>query len=575
MAKTNLYHDNLVNIVEPLFRNESKEMNELRAKSKPFLTLCSSRDHYAPANVSIYQLQALVQLLINLDSNVKNSYQKTLHLVPDRIAARKLKISRSTLNFIIKRLSKDFAEYITFKKCNGVWNYKLNAPLLEDEFFMKLASTRFKNDFKVAYELARTGNGSMYFDKLSDDVFNRKFNSSLLAFQFAYYEICSPHYNTAETNQRLAETDDEDKRTDITYLELPMHIATIALNCSEYDIIKAMSNLTSHTDYISKHNKVYINLESGVHDYKNENYRKAVPKASTNSAYFIQDSTRCIGESHNTVSSYSYILFNEKFANSRMRRDVLRKLPMYRILVKDAVKIYNHLKEKAKSHFKDDFDEVKFQKSIYTQEAYKAFMTADAKFLQEIEDKEDFLKECKSRRLFGCSTRDIVYDLSTEFIKEIDLFDILSSSTGKIISRNELEEESENLYKLPKNQKTFMSSDIMMSDTKKSIIIKESAKDLMVETKAGVHLTTIKTHSQEMLEESSKCKMPKIPAFNKLKDNVEHLCKVEKLKYAQNLINAQIKKVLKFFEVREMLNDSDLVRYTNYVTQCQNLLASL
>ena len=257
-------------------------------------------------NITIEQAMLAICSFYNLYK--ENNYYK----VPDRFLARRLQISTSKIQSIFYILNK--SNIIDIKIVDGdIWT-KLNNNLLEkDEYFKYRCTKSLKRDKKV---LKNIGPYGIYSSELTDNYFFKHLRETILGITIAYNNLIGKTFNSDRRNQDLAMYGE---RTDIKYLEIPIHIIIRETKLPEKYIRYYIKQLLDNADYAAKRDRVY---QSNIYDstYYWENYKSA---SLVDYKEAKKDDDRLL------VTENSIILFVDNFNRTHTGQNVNKNLDYY------------------------------------------------------------------------------------------------------------------------------------------------------------------------------------------------------------------------------------------------------
>ena len=322
-----------------------------------------------------------------LSSLVNFLKDKNLQLLPDRFLKYRSELSRTNIcNLIIifKHLG-----LIKTKKSNSYSIYvQLTDTVLKDPFILVMAT---KNSISDSRKLTFCEQkfGSFYFDPLTHETELRRLRLNILGLAKAYTDL--------KAKDILKKSYDDNKiygkRIDISYLEVPVHLCASILHIKELDITKYLSKLCMCSNYISKHDKFYVETNN-IDNYYNVEYKKCD----------LDNDINKLTSDHPIITKYSYILYNKNFEKTKTGKYVYENLEYYKELIIKELEV-NSLNNNDNS-INDNDNELNYDKTMISkalkfvlkQTGYEALIYDNGTSIIDISDLKNKIKEYQHYR---------------------------------------------------------------------------------------------------------------------------------------------------------------------------------
>lgn len=328
--------------IDKYFKPNAKMYKAIQ-KSQVLGEILSCQNHLDKYDITPSQAMQAICSFFNIVRS--NGYVR----LADRYIAKHLSIGKEKVNQIFFALCK--TNLLDLKIENGFIQIKLNKELLvEDEYFRYRCVRGFKKDKQLA---AQQGSEGMYFYENNYRTFFRNLRETVMGITIAYNELRGHKFDSTRRQSDLVKYGE---RTDIKYLEIPVHIICNTTRLPLGYIESYVQKLLKGAKYISKRDKVY---QSNIYDstYYWEDYKSA---SLVDYKEAKEDLDRL------EVTEHSAILFVEEFKNTHTGKNVLKKLDNYKqivlaafqniletncLIAEDQIRINNIVKESIENNF--------------------------------------------------------------------------------------------------------------------------------------------------------------------------------------------------------------------------------
>lgn len=243
----------------------------------------------------------------------------TFFELPDRYLTIRNQASKYKTRYLIEILSK--TKILSVKHRHNTILVKLNRKLLKKDPYMQKALKRFwTNNEKALYKCKYIYHSTKYED-ISSQVIAKNKREMFIGITKAYNDLCGSFIMndyTKSMNKLYGQ------RADIDYWECPVHIISDALNISQKEVTEYMHMICKKTNYISRHNKVYVNSCTSD-NYYNPNYRQENP--------LVKYNTTELESTHPVVTEFSLIVHTKNFYSSKTYKNIKNKDKLYKSIV--------------------------------------------------------------------------------------------------------------------------------------------------------------------------------------------------------------------------------------------------
>lgn len=245
--------------------------------------------------------------------------QKSYFALPDKFVTFRTCMSRNKTHQVVNILSK--TDILDIKYSGNTILIKLNNRILEyDDYFQKKADKFSNQDEKIlAYCKSKYGYISYYPYARKTVVSHWK--KSILGITLAYNDLMDEYIESKNNNPYAVKYNN---RADIRYIEIPINIICRVLKVSETKVMTYIYKLAKFSNYISKHDKVYIDTNTIQH-YYNEEYRKCDLAKTYKTELEV---------GHPEVTKYSYILHKPEFNETKIGKYVNDNIEEYKEIVR-------------------------------------------------------------------------------------------------------------------------------------------------------------------------------------------------------------------------------------------------
>lgn len=283
-----------------------KKNSQVIGKLLPFI------DSFKAINVD---LDSVIITIVSLFHYAKN--KSRYYKLPDRFLTLRNQLSKNKTTQIIYILSK--ANLVEIKKeGNDIW-VKLNTKILCNDIYLKTKRNRFKKADKQKLNICKKKYKTVFFYPYAQKTVNNSKKRDILGLTLAFNELLEPFMPIEQ--KKLEET--FGKRQDIKYVEIPVKLISKILGIKESQLRNYIHKLYKFTNYISKHDKVYIDSHNMKHFY-NDFYKHCDLTEVKNTE---------LEEGHPEVTSNSAIIHNYKFENSKVGKYVLAHIKEYKATI--------------------------------------------------------------------------------------------------------------------------------------------------------------------------------------------------------------------------------------------------
>ena len=244
--------------------------------------------------------------------------QKSYFALPDKFVTFRTCMSRNKTHQVVNILSK--TDILDVKYSGNTILVKLNNRLLEyDDYFQRKAD-KFSNQDEKILSYCKSKYGYVSYSPYVRKTVVNHWKKTILGITIAYNDLMD-EFIKSKNNNPYAKYND---REDIRYIEVPIDIICRALKVSEAKVMTYLCKLAKFSNYISKHDKVYIDTELLKH-YYNEEYKEC----DLSKVYKVE-----LEEGHPEVTKYSYILYRAEFDLSKVGKYINAHLDEYKEIVK-------------------------------------------------------------------------------------------------------------------------------------------------------------------------------------------------------------------------------------------------
>lgn len=294
---------------------------DLKSNSEVMYYLFLHKQELDDINVSIES--AVISLTALLYIVKTSSYVR----LPNRFIAIRAKLSRKQVYYLFNILS--LTDLLNIKINNNKMYVKINKNiLLKDKYMIHKCKQVYKSNF-LALDKIREEQGSVYFSSYCNRVFYLNWKQVIFGFTY-YYNYMYKEYLTSK--QRYEDIQKYGERTDIQYMEIPIHILKNVLNTTEEKILMYVRTLCKISNYVSTHNKVYID-SNNIEHYYNHEYKKC---------NLDKYNTAIYEEGRPIVTKYSIILHTSNFYNSNIYKHIINNEQEYREAIIEEIQKLNN-----------------------------------------------------------------------------------------------------------------------------------------------------------------------------------------------------------------------------------------
>ena len=320
-AQNNEYDIN--NYINTINKNWVWQKN-LKLNSDVFAILIQNKEKFQNKFYNI-RIEKVINILSTLMSYCELYNIYTYTRVPDRLLGKRSQLSRDTIRYILNELRK--LNLVNIKIKSGKVLFKLPDFVLQDEYF-KYQNKKYKN--KVNYKAVESEIKfkTLFFDDRHISTLNAHQRETILGISTAYTELVKDTINGVIRTQDIKLYGE---RQDIKYIQVPIPILSIILNKSEAKLNRYMDHFCNGCDYITKHDRVYVESKNSS-NYYNELYKQ-----------YNLESTKDItlDDTHPIITDNSYILFMENYKTTKTYKKVTKNMDYYRDLLQNYISLYN------------------------------------------------------------------------------------------------------------------------------------------------------------------------------------------------------------------------------------------
>lgn len=309
------YNDVMVayNSVDSYYNNQKwnwysdiKKQSQVMGKLLPFANLFSN------LNVDI---DSAITTLVSLFNYAKN--KSRYYKLPDRFLTLRNQLSKNKTTQIVYIFAK--AGLVDIKReGNDIW-VKLNTKILCNDIYLRTKINKFKKTDMQKLKVCRREYETVFFYPYTKKTVYNLLKRDVLGITLAFNNLLNPY--KPEILKRIENT--YGKRQDIMYVEVPTKLISRILHIKETQLINYVSKLYKFTNYISKHDKVYIDSVNMEHFY-NELY-KFCDLAD------VKDIK--LEDGHPEVTPNSAIIHISNFKNSKVGKYVLAHIEEYKTTI--------------------------------------------------------------------------------------------------------------------------------------------------------------------------------------------------------------------------------------------------
>lgn len=265
---------------------------------------------------------------------------KEFFRVPDRYLTIRNQLSRQLTEKIIILLAKSNIIDLLYVD-SELW-IKLNWNLIDNDEFIEWKRKSFlKSDAKAIIKCEEKYN-NVYFYSYTKKTIYKHLRRAILGLSLAYSllrdEVCGTSKLNNTQNVKI------NKRDDIMYIDLPLDIICNITHKDEYEIMAYICQLCKNTNYISRHNKSYVDSINGTqlqldshfvnNEYKKFDLKYVIHNEEENNKYYEDDWGVQWDKEHYPVKENSLILYIDNFNNSETGKFINKHIKEYMDIIK-------------------------------------------------------------------------------------------------------------------------------------------------------------------------------------------------------------------------------------------------
>lgn len=329
--------------VEGYYGNNTWHL-ELKKNSEIIGILLQNLNYFNNINVNLDQV---ITTLCSLMNYCKNRYN--FFTLPDRFVTIRNELSKEKTESILFILSN--TDILDIKYVDDKLNVKLNRDIVaKDEYLNYKKEAFYFSDCRVYDRCCK--DGTIFFFPPTKKTILRNIRFTLLGLTVASYQL--------QKQNNILQNIPNIERPDITYMEIPIDEICYITKCDKRLIYKYLKELCKNTNYVSKHDKVYIDSKGMKHYYNNAYKECDLTKVDTDN----------LEEGHPKVTNNSIILYNDNFKLSNTGKYITKNLEKYKAMYK-RIKLFLSI-DKVSYKFKD-----KFIKEDTKEYNYKSYIDED------------------------------------------------------------------------------------------------------------------------------------------------------------------------------------------------------
>lgn len=378
-------------------------------------------------NIDIDRCVKFICCLVN--TSIDSNWNRPMDLV----VITRCNIGRETFFNILSIFCRMFPGVIDMKRIDGIVYVKVAKHILLNDPYIKERCNFYKRQDHYIKMKLRATKGTVYASPFCPKVSRQKQRELFMGITYVYNELAG---NKLKTTSKIIDEERYGVRSDIKYVEVPIHILSYITKKPAHQILGYMNSLCKRTNYISKHNLGYSEEDYYSHDYKT-------------SGTLHNPNDLCFNgmEGRPPITPTSYIIYPDKLEKTNLWK-----------YIKNNKEALNHITIRYLKYIKQDRDNKpddfnNFMKDfIYltSDEIDEVCEDYDKQFKQKIKNK-DTLSEEEQQKLdllfvgdmqqASISSKDRLMDIPKSIartVKKITLKQIeqVDEETGEILIKN-------------------------------------------------------------------------------------------------------------------------------------------
>lgn len=288
--------------------SDIKKQSQIMGRLLPFANL------FKALNTDIDSAIITLVSLFHYPKN-KSRYFK----LPDRFLTLRNQLSKNKTTQIVYIFAK--AGLVDIKReGNDIW-VKLNTKILcnVNDYYFRMKCKRFKKIDKQKLNICKKEYKTVFYYPYTKKAVDNIRKRSVLGLTIAFNMLLEPF--KPDALKQLEET--FGKRQDIMYVEVPVKLIARILGISEIQLRNYIYKLYKFTNYISKHDKVYIDSNNIKHFYND--FYKYCDLANVKNIE--------LEDGHPEVTDNSAIIHINNFENSKVGKYVLAHIEEYKATI--------------------------------------------------------------------------------------------------------------------------------------------------------------------------------------------------------------------------------------------------
>ena len=263
----------------------------------------------ASVDVVIKFIVSLINTSINSQSNK----------MMDAVIGYRCNLGRENVYNVLSVLCRTFPDIIKMERVYGEVYVKVEKHLLLADPYIKEKVNKFKSKDRWVVNLFRENKKSVYFTPFCQRVSRNKLRQIVMSTTIAYNDLGG---NSLKTKSKIRDELEYGKRTDIQYIEIPIHIISMITGLRGDQILGYINRWAKRCDYISKHNKGYSDGCYYDPDYKHSELLEDPKNLTFNNM-----------EDRPPITPTSYILYPEKLNRTKLGKFVKNHIEAYKHIV--------------------------------------------------------------------------------------------------------------------------------------------------------------------------------------------------------------------------------------------------
>ena len=252
-------------------------------------------------------------------------------ILPDRFITMRNQMSKDKTIQMIYTLEKCELIY-TKRDGNDIW-VKLNMDILSKDPYFKIKCKEFAIIDEMKLRKCIEEFNTVYYHPYTINTVRKSLRENILGISLAYSELIDVfRVDDLKDDQQIY-----GKRQDISYIEVPVNLIAKILKTSPKKIASYVAKLYQYAQYISKHDKFYIdkiattNITEKTTSLVIPHYYNLFYK-DCELEEFKKDETK-LEDGHPIITEYSAIIHNEVFLDSRTGQNVIKRIQYYKDMV--------------------------------------------------------------------------------------------------------------------------------------------------------------------------------------------------------------------------------------------------